>query len=424
MQRFCRRHRMRFFFQAVWLVCALYLLALPAEAQVSEPASNSEPQNRTEQIEQERLEKSRSLEPERPPELERRVDRILNWGLLSASSGFGLKLGGMISGAGFGLGPRYYRPDLWGERMRLDFSAVGSLKQYYALEAKVAFPRLADKRFDVEFLARRDDYPSIQYFGPGPRSSRDGKTNFRREDNLLQTRLGWRPDRRHLLIGVEGSLLRLNAGPGINKESPSSDVIYTPLQAPGIDHQTRYAIVGPFALLDYRDSPGDPHSGGAYSARYLDYSDRTLRQFSFRRLDIQGEHYFPFLNENRVFAVYARAQLSYADAGQQVPFYLQPVMGGSNSLRGLTQFRYYDNNALYFTGEYRWEVFPGVDMALFADAGNVFPRPGLIGFRNMQGGGGIGLRVKTREAMVLRIDVGASREGFRIWITPASVFSR
>jgi outer membrane protein assembly factor BamA len=416
---------MRSLLQAVWFAAALCVFGAPGAAQTTPgPAPDAEPQSRVAQIEQDRLEKSRNLEPERPSELEQRVERILSGGLLSAPSGWGVKLGGMISGAGFGLGPRYFRPDLWDEQMQLDFSAVGSLKQYYSLETSVAFPRIAGKRFDAVFSARRNDYPSIQYFGPGPRSSRDGKTNYRREDNLLQTRLGWRPDRRHLLVGVEGGLLRLNVGPGIGKLSPSSDTLYSPLQAPGIDHQTRLGIVGPFALFDYRDSPGDPHRGGAYSARYLDHSDRTLRQFSFRRLDIQGEHYFPFLNENRVFALFARTQLSYANSDQQVPFYMQPVMGGANNLRGLTQFRYYDNNALYFTGEYRWEVFPGVDMALFADAGNVFPRPGLIGFRNMQGGGGIGLRVKTRQAMVLRIDAGVSREGFRLWITPASVFSR
>ena len=405
---------------ALLVSCGLTAVAGQADSD-ADPAPK--PTTRVEQIQAEREAKARQLEPEVPGETEQLVDRVIHAGFLSQPSGFGVKLGGMIPGAGFALGPRYFRPDLLNERMQLDLSAVGSINRYYSLEGSVAFPRLAAKRLDALFTVRRNDYPSIRYFGPGPRTSRDAVSNFRREDNFFSSRLGWRPVRRHVLVGAETSFLRQNIGPGVSGHSPSTDSVFGFTDAPGLEAHPRYFISGPFALLDHRDHPGNPRSGGAYRLRYLNYADLGDQRFSFRRLEAQTEHYIPFWNDKRVIAIYGRALLSYTDPGRQVPFYMQPTMGGPNDLRGVSQFRYQDNNAVMATAEYRWEVSTGFEMALFADGGNVFPRPGMIGLRNMQAGGGLGLRFKTRESLALRLDLGASREGFRIWISTANVFS-
>lgn len=396
--------------------------AAPSEGESAGEASP--PGSRLEQIQQAREDKARNLEPEVPGRVERLVERAVTVGFLSEPSGLGLKLGGLLTGAGFSLGPRYYRPDLWSERVQLDLAAVGSLNRYYALEAGLAFPRLAGLPLDAAVSVRRNDYPSIPYFGSGPRTGQGRRTNFRREDNFVQARAGWHPLGRRLLLGGEASLLRQNVGPGVSDDSPSSDAVFNASDAAAIDFQPRYVIAGPFAQLDFRDSPGDPRSGGAYLLRYLHYSDRNGGRFSFDRLEAQAERYFSFWNGKRVIALYSRAQLSFTDEDQRVPFYLQTSMGGPGDLRGFTQFRFRDENALVSSVEYRWEVLTGFDMALFADAGNVFPRPGLIGFRNLQGGGGIGLRFKTRDNLAFRVDFGASREGLRVWISTADVFSQ
>ncbi len=387
-------------------------------------AEAPEPASRLEQINQARGEKAEKLEPETPGEIEQLIDRAITAGFLAEPYKLGVKIGGLIPGGGFSMGPRYYRPDLWKEKMQLDFSAVGSINQYYALEATAAFPKIANQRLDAVFTLRRNDYPSINYFGSGPRTDKNDRSNFRREDNFFYSRVGWRPDRRHLLLGMENTFLLQNVGPGINSRHPTSEEAFSFAETPGLEIQPRYLITGPFANFDFRDKPGDPHSGGAFNVRYLNYSDRTEQRFSFRRLEAQAEQYFSFWNKKRVLALFSRAQLSYADAGQGIPFYMQPTLGGPGDLRAYTQFRFQDNNSLVFTGEYRWEVSSGFDMALFADAGNVFPRPGLIGFRNMQGGGGLGLRFKSRDNMALRLDMGVGSEGFRIWLSSASVFSQ
>jgi hemolysin activation/secretion protein len=74
------------------------------------------------------------------------------------------------------------------------------------------------------------------------------------------------------------------------------------------------------------------------------------------------------------------------------------------------------------TAEYRWSVAETVEMAVFADGGNVYQRPGLIGFRDARGDGGIGFRIKNKDATFLRFDLGVSPEGVHVWFVFNPVF--
>ena len=105
-----------------------------------------------------------------------------------------------------------------------------------------------------------------------------------------------------------------------------------------------------------------------------------------------------------------------------MPFYLQPTLGGSEDLRGFRPFRFYDNNAVILNGEYRWEVFSGLDMALFVDAGQVFPDWRKINYRHLQTDAGFGFRFNVRNDVFLRIDTAFSHEGFQIWFKFNNVF--
>jgi hemolysin activation/secretion protein len=105
-----------------------------------------------------------------------------------------------------------------------------------------------------------------------------------------------------------------------------------------------------------------------------------------------------------------------------VPFYLQPILGGSDDLRGFRAFRFSGNNSLVLNAEYRWESFSGLDLALFVDGGKVFPTPGHLNFSNLEASGGFGLRFNARNQTFLRIDVGFSREGFQAWFKFNDVF--
>jgi outer membrane protein assembly factor BamA len=117
-----------------------------------------------------------------------------------------------------------------------------------------------------------------------------------------------------------------------------------------------------------------------------------------------------------VIAVHGAATLSFPNGTNQVPFYLQPTLGGSDDLRGFRSYRFYDDNLLVVNAEYRWEAFSGLDVALFFDAGKVTPKRSQLNFHDLETSVGFGLRFNAQNRTFLRIDTGFSHEGFQVWL--------
>jgi outer membrane protein assembly factor BamA len=168
--------------------------------------------------------------------------------------------------------------------------------------------------------------------------------------------------------------------------------------------------------------PKDPHAGTHFLAKLQFFNDRNRNLFSFKQVEGAIEQYIPFLNQKRVIALRAQTALSYNDSGNVVPFYMQPSLGGASDLRGYQRYRFYDNNMFLMNCEYRWEAFTLLDMALFADAGNVFHRDGDFSLKKLESDVGFGVRFKNRHAVVFRIDTAFSQEGFGLWLNFDHIF--
>ncbi|HWR53087.1 MAG TPA: BamA/TamA family outer membrane protein [Bryobacteraceae bacterium] len=408
---------------AVWTVAPLAFCAAML-AQTQAPASPAD--TRAGRVQQERVEKQKHLVPDKEHPIEVAIERVTDRDVLPGRlffgrNGFGISVGNLRSGSGFGFGPRYYRRDLAGERVIWENSLTASFRKFWAVQTRLTLPSPGGAPFNLQFLARHADAPSVNYFGPGSGSRRDEKTNYRREDNVFTGRLEVPLQSQSTVAGFYSGINLVNIGAG-QGSTPSTDLQFAPQAAPGLRRQSNYLFNGPFVTFDLRDWPGNPHKGSLIDASYLYYWDYDHRQYSFRRLNVQLEHYIPFLNETRVLALRARTDLSFVPQGSTIPFFLQSTLGGPDDLRGFERFRYHDNNSLILNAEYRFEVATPLDIALFVDAGNVFRRPGLIGFRNMQEAGGIGFRFKTRDHVVLRFDTGFSSEGVRVWLQFSNAF--
>jgi outer membrane protein assembly factor BamA len=394
------------------------LLSLPG-------APPQQPQTRAAQIEQQRTQKAQNLEPEIPPKGERILVGIeqnpIFQALFESPTGFRLALGGLVTQGGFAMGPEYYRPDLLNGEMQFRIGARASFRRYQIYDALVRFPHIAKDRIFLELYAAHRNYPQINYYGPGPNSARTGRSNFRYEDTTYDATAALIPVRR-LHVGLTAGYMQINVGPGTNNRLASTEKTYTPVQTPGIDRQSNFLRFGPTIRYDYRDRPGDPHKGGNYQVSYIYYDDRKVNTGNHKKFIGDIQQYIPFFNEKRVIALRGRTELSYRNPNQVIPFYLQPTVGGSDDLRGFRPFRFYDNNSLVLNAEYRWEIFTGFDMALFADRGKVFNRHAQLNFKGLEKSHGFGLRFSSRTAVVTRIDVGFSREGFQVWFKFGNVF--
>jgi|WetSurSiteA1Bulk_404760.scaffolds.fasta_scaffold04980_3 outer membrane protein assembly factor BamA len=402
----------------VLLLFSCIVLTFSGFAQDS-PAS--EAGTRMEGMVEQQKKKAKDLRPAQPQKAEQALEKYVGEDpmnkYLGGIGGLHLRFGGLSSGAGFGLGPEYYRPDLAKGQMTFRAFGGGTIRQWYLLETEVRFPHIAGRFLELGLRGHRLDANSIDYYGPGPDSSKAVRTNYRREENELAMDLAFKPLRRYLSIGFVAGYLWLNTGPGQSELYASSEKQFSPSMAPGIDKQTHYLQTGLFLDVDSRDKPKDPHGGTHFRVEFNRFDDRKHDQYSFQQIESSLEQYIPFLNKKRVLALRAHSVLSYPFHGNQVPFYMQPTLGGSSDLRGYRRYRFYDDNSFLMSAEYRWEVFTLMDAAVFADAGKVFHKDGDFNLEKIESDAGFGLRFKSREAVAFRIDTAFSQEGFGLWVT-------
>ena len=393
-------------------------LCLFAELCVGQP-SGTRPATRAQEIERERDVKESMLRPDEVSRTERFLRDLKDkkWieRFTAGYNGFRAKLGNMVTGGGFAVGPEYFREDLLDGNLTVRSSAQLSTRGYSKYEAEAALPRLWGDHLLLNVLGSHRNYGGIGYYGRGPDSEKSRRTNYRLEDTSFDAIAGVRAKRFFKVGGSVGGLW-VNVGPGSDSRYASTEQVFRPAQTPGLDRQTDHLRTAVFGQFDYRDNPNGPKAGGNYVFQYSWYDDRKLGIFGFRRMDIDAQQYVPFLNKTHRIALRAKGTFTESDGGQTTPFYLQPVLGGSDDLRGFRPFRFSDANKVVYSAEYQWEVFAGLDGAVFFDAGKVMPRRSLLAFSDLETDAGFGLRFNVRNATFLRIDVGFGHEGFQVWV--------
>ena len=338
------------------------------------------------------------------------LDRVLN-----PPRGIYARIGGLGEGAGFAAGPGYrYRTPTWA----FDTSAAVSLKSYALAEATLSVPGPDRGGPFLELYARRRDFPEEDFFGVGPDTREDQRTNFALRDTLVRAtggvRIGW------LRSGLRIAYLDPSIGRGSDERMPSIEARFSAGDVPGLSAQPAFALIEPFVEVGHPVTGVDHEPGGYYRLAFTRHDDRDLNRFSFTRWELEGRQYIPLLHRTRSIVLRALVSSSDADGGHEVPFYLQPTLGGARSLRGFRTFRFRDRSLLLVQAEYRWRVNDLVTGALFYDTGAVAPRLGELG--SLQRDFGVGLRAGSRNGVVFRTDIAFGGEGLRLLVRFDDVF--
>jgi outer membrane protein assembly factor BamA len=146
-----------------------------------------------------------------------------------------------------------------------------------------------------------------------------------------------------------------------------------------------------------------------------EYRDRRHDRYSFRRWEADLRQYLTFVKDTRTIAICAWTSSARPEAGDEVPFYLQPTLGGGRTLRGYRTFRFRDRTALLLQGEYRWRINQFVQGALFYDTGAVGSTLDDLGA--FERSYGLGLRAGGRTHSAFRIEMAfGGREGNRLLV--------
>jgi hypothetical protein len=371
-------------------------------------------------------EKAKHLEPQEPPRGERKfdhlqkdiLDRIFNM------NGPSLRFGGIPTGGGFSLGPQYTRQGLLADHLTWNTYVVGSTRKWYGGASSFDFHDLLNGHLQLITDGGYQNAASVWYFGEGPDSSKSNKTDFDREFTTTHfSALGHFFDQKLTVGYIVGGLLA-HVGPGDLSGTPPTEQLFTEANTPGLTQQSNFVTGTTTIQLDLSRPGFSNPQGLQLEADDSQFFDRSGNQANFHLLETQATYYLPLTNGMRTLVFHVRNETAFAENNQVVPFYLQPTLGGPDDLRGYDRYRFYADGNSVATAEYRWSISQTLEMAIFGDGGNVYQRPGLIGFRDLHGDGGIGFQVKNKQASVMRFDVGFSPEGVRVWFVFNDVFGK
>jgi outer membrane protein assembly factor BamA len=143
------------------------------------------------------------------------------------------------------------------------------------------------------------------------------------------------------------------------------------------------------------------------------YDDRSGGAQSFDKVEAEAAGFVPIAGGRVVLGLHGwYVGTEATTAGGSVPFYLQPSLGGLNTNRGYTDFRFHDDHMVSANAEVRLALMTHLDFALFADAGNVAPRRDDLNFDKRSYGAGF--RLHTRRETFAMMDIANGDEGWRV----------
>lgn len=346
--------------------------------------------------------------------------------------GFFVRFGVPGEGSGFGAGPAWR---ISNPTYAFTVSSAYTLSGNWIGDVTLRMPRLADERYFVDVSGTRIERPTEDFWGLGQQSSNEARTTYMLNQTSVQ---GTGGVRLHywLTAGARTAFINPGIGRGRDKRFPSSTTEFTDGTAPGLTRQPTFMKYEAFLEFDNRDSIpptrtalrldqpplGNARRGGRYYLAFSKYHDRELDQFSFRRVVVDLQQHIPILAGHRVIALRAMAITSEADAGHRVPFYFSPTIGGGNTLRGFSTFRFRDENLLLLQAEYRYHVNNFVSGGVFIDSGKVARRTRDLGLNGMETTYGFGVRLGMQGGAGLRADLAFGGKSPRLVLGFNNVF--
>ena len=398
-----------------FLLCAALLLGLCPSAAAQE--------TREAELEKRRRDKAASQPKDRRNKVERVLfkleDDLVLARLFNPHHGVFVRFGGLGEGAGTAAGPAYrWRSD----NVVFTTTSAVSLRRYWVVDGTLDLPSLGTDRLSGQLYARRRDYPQEDFFGIGAFTPVEGQTDFRLKDTAVRGGLTahltpW------LSAGGAVEYLSPRVSAGTDKRYPDTVTTVDPRFAPGLQEQPDFMRYEGRVDLDYRNPQLNARKGGRYLFTVSRYADRDLGRYSFTRTDVDLQQFIPFFHEHRYFALRGLMTTTSTDAGQDVPFYLQPTLGGAYTLRGFRAYRFRAPHRLLLQGEYRYIVNAFLTGALFYEAGKVAASRGDLDLKDLERSYGFGLRFGSRQGVGLRTDVAfGSGEGTRFLLRFDNVF--
>ena len=309
------------------------------------------------------------------------------------------------------------------QRFTTNLEARGSENGFWAVGAKLQALLAGfleeSKSSQLTFTTKHFDLPRLPFYGLGNGSARASRALY----GLTETEVSANLDA-PLPLGftLSGELDGLWFAP-----DPSTlfDTVYNETSAPGRHAQTTYIRPRLAAAWKYpRDETLYGFSTWA-SVAYAFYGALGGGAHSFGRLDTRWNVRVGLDREQLFGAVQfaSRLVLSDPNAGNRVPFYLQPTLGGAdihdeNLLRSYRNYRFRDSNLVAYEISYERKIVDPLGMRVFAELGKVGREPSDLGFERMKSSIGVSATFRLGGATVFEISFAwGGGEGVHVYAT-------
>jgi hypothetical protein len=360
--------------------------------------------------------------------------------------GLRLSVGSILSGSGLAAGVEFGRDRLLGTPLSATLGAASSIRGYHMYEARLgkmkgrehmaelgpADSDLMSVFNDAALLvfgtavyvhARERFYPRMDFFGLGQGTSREGRSDYGLTGSSVDLVVQWQRNRHFGLSGRVGNL-DLRVRPGTNNGVPNIETLHGSTAAPGLDAEHRYRVMGVSATIDFRDAPHLTSEGTFAGVALWRGSPRDAGDATdaWSRLVTEVRHFVPLGSADRVLAFHALLSTRVGDTASPTPFFLQPTIGGSKTMRGFSSYRLRGDAVWTASTEYRWRVHRRVQVAPFVDIGDVADRFSSLGEGRVAVVPGIGVRAISHNKVIGRLDFARSRDGNRVVLTFSAPF--
>jgi hypothetical protein len=272
--------------------------------------------------------------------------------------------------------------------------------------------RLDNRHIDVFLSAIHRDLPQIYYYGLGNSSELSNQSLFGLTGTTLSASgLFPLPKGFQILAGIEG----LWASPHgyYGSTTPSIGQIFNSTNTPALNTSTAFFVYG--AGINWRH-PIDPCLQCWYrtdfTADFRDYVEGSGAPYSFMRFDVTWVQAFNLFPRGPVdlgiFSVTGRLVESFTANGNQVPFYLQPTLGGTDInnldvLRSYRDYRFRAPNALAFQAEYTHRIVDPLGALFFYDVGKVALTGSDLDMNHMKHSFGLGFTLSAGNSVFFKL---------------------
>lgn len=290
-----------------------------------------------------------------------------------------------------------------------------SFKKYLETTAGISFDPTSNNYNFLKFDLSTHFYRHAQenFFGTGPFSLRSDRTTYDLQERGVTFATAWLITAK-LKLGTSIDYTATRIFPGEENNSPTTDQLFTDVEAPGLSEGAALLSETLFVEYDNRDNPKYARSGMFGKLTVATHDSVGRGDYGFKTLQFDTRSYLPLGSKSRVFAMRVIGEFNDPKGGSEIPFFWLPRLGTKDILRGYSPYRFYGRNALASSLEYRNELGRYVDGVLFTDFGQVFNNRSELKWDNVHATFGGGVQFKNSERALFRILVGKSGDGARL----------